>query len=293
MAVITVGFIGTGAMGEHMCRNIAKKGTYSVIAFDLSSYPLQRLANNGVVIAETAMDAAVKSNVLILSLPGGPEVASLAHNTLLSPKLRGLTIIDMSTTPVKLTREIATKFDKMGIKFLDAPVARTQQAAIDGDLSIMVGGDQELLEKYRDVLLCMGPDISHCGPTGCGQIAKILNNMVVFQNGLALAEALTIGKEAGMDEGLLLDIINKSSGASFVGMNHGVKAMVPGKFPLKQFPARYALKDLSYALQLADEGGVVVPGAELVGKMLKKAIDIGNGDEYWPTIIKTVEINNK
>ncbi|MBT4353094.1 MAG: NAD(P)-dependent oxidoreductase [Rhodospirillaceae bacterium] len=293
MAVITVGFIGTGAMGEHMCRNIAKKGTYSVIAFDLSSYPLQRLANNGVVIAETAMDAAVKSNVLILSLPGGPEVASLAHNTLLSPKLRGLTIIDMSTTPVKLTREIATKFDKMGIKFLDAPVARTQQAAIDGDLSIMVGGDQELLEKYRDVLLCMGPDISHCGPTGCGQIAKILNNMVVFQNGLALAEALTIGKEAGMDEGLLLDIINKSSGASFVGMNHGVKAMVPGKFPLKQFPARYALKDLSYALQLADEGGVVVPGAELVGKMLKKAIDIGNGDEYWPTIIKTVENNNK
>jgi len=293
MAGITVGFIGTGAMGEHMCRNIAKKGTYSVIAFDLSSYPLQRLANNGVVIAETAMDAAVKSNVLILSLPGGPEVASLAHNTLLSPKLRGLTIIDMSTTPVKLTREIATKFDKMGIKFLDAPVARTQQAAIDGDLSIMVGGDQELLEKYRDVLLCMGPDISHCGPTGCGQIAKILNNMVVFQNGLALAEALTIGTEAGMDEGLLLDIINKSSGASFVGMNHGVKAMVPGKFPLKQFPARYALKDLSYALQLADEGGVVVPGAELVGKMLKKAIDIGNGDEYWPTIIKTVEINNK
>ena len=78
MAGITVGFIGTGAMGEHMCRNVAKKGAYSVIAFDLSSDPLQRLANNGVAIAETAMDAAVKSNVLILSLPGGPEVESLA-----------------------------------------------------------------------------------------------------------------------------------------------------------------------------------------------------------------------
>ena len=293
MAGITVGFIGTGAMGEHMCRNVAKKGTYSVIAFDLSSDPLQRLANNCVTIAETAMEAAETSNVLILSLPGGPEVESLAHNTLLSPKLRGLTIIDMSTTPVKLTREMATKFDDMGIKFLDAPVARTQQAAIDGNLSIMVGGDNYLLEKYRDGLLCMGPDISHCGPTGCGQIAKILNNMVVFQNGLALAESLTIGREAGMDGGHLLDIINKSSGASFVGINHGLKAMVPGKFPLKQFPARYALKDLSYALQLADESGVVVPGAELVGKMLKKAIDIGNGDEYWPTIIKTVENNKK
>ena len=113
--------------------------------------------------------------------------------------------------------------------------------------------------------------------------------MVVFQNGVALAEAITIGIEAGMDGGHLLDIINKSSGASFVGMNHGMKSMVPGKFPLKQFPARYALKDLSYALQLAEEGGVVVPGAELAGKMLEKAIDLGNGDEYWPTIIKAVE----
>ena len=195
--------------------------------------------------------------------------------------------------PDRIIEEIAQRFDQMGIQFLDAPVARTQQAAIDGNLSIMVGGNHDTLERYKDVLLCMGPDITHCGPVGCGQIAKILNNMVVFQNGLALAEAITIGREAGMDGGHLLDIINKSSGASFVGMNHGMKSMVPGKFPLKQFPARYALKDLSYALQLAEEGGVVVPGAELAGKMLEKAIDLGNGDEYWPTIIKAVENRKK
>ena len=293
MAGITVGFIGTGAMGEHMCRNIAENGNHPVIAFDLSSTPLKRLSNYGVTIAESAMDAAIKSNVLILSLPGGPEVESIANDTLLSPKLNGLTIIDMSTTPVKLTREIAQKFDQMGIQFLDAPVARTQQAAIDGNLSIMVGGNNDTLKRYKDVLLCMGPDITHCGPVGCGQIAKILNNMVVFQNGVALAEAIAIGREAGMDGGHLLDIINKSSGASFVGMNHGMKSMVPGKFPLKQFPARYALKDLSYALQLAEEGGVMSPGAELAGEMLEKAIDLGHGDEYWPTIIKAVENRKK
>jgi 3-hydroxyisobutyrate dehydrogenase-like beta-hydroxyacid dehydrogenase len=112
---------------------------------------------------------------------------------------------------------------------------------------------------------------------------------VVFQNGVALAEALTIGRQAGMDGGHLLEIINKSSGGSFVGMNHGVKAMVPGTFPLKQFPARYALKDLSYALLLAADGGVEAPGAELAGQMLEKAIAMGNGEEYWPTIIKAVE----
>ena len=88
----------------------------------------------------------------------------------------------------------------------------------------------------------MGPDITHCGPVGCGQIAKILNNMVVFQNGVALAEAITIGQQAGMDGGDLLEIINKSSGGSFVGMNHGIKSMVPGTFPLKAVSGKIRVK---------------------------------------------------
>jgi 3-hydroxyisobutyrate dehydrogenase-like beta-hydroxyacid dehydrogenase len=289
MAGITVGFIGTGAMGEHMCRNIAQRGDNTVIAFDLSPEPLDRLAEHGVERAQSAEDLARCSDVVILSLPGGPEVEAITGNTLLGAARAGWTVIDMSTTPVKTTREVAALLEAKGGRYLDAPVARTQQAAIDGNLSIMVGGDEAVLAEVRDVLLCMGPDVTHCGPVGCGQIAKILNNMVVFQNGVALAEALTIGRRAGMDGGHLLDIINKSSGGSFVGMNHGVKAMVPGTFPLKQFPARYALKDLSYALLLAEDGGVDAPGAELAGTMLEKAIEMGNGEEYWPTIIKVVE----
>jgi 3-hydroxyisobutyrate dehydrogenase-like beta-hydroxyacid dehydrogenase len=289
MAGITVGFIGTGAMGEHMCRNIAQRGDNPVIAFDLSSEPLDRLAEHGVTLAQSAEDLARRADVVILSLPGGPEVEGIAEGSLLCAARKGWTVIDMSTTPVKTTREVAARFDAKGVRYLDAPVARTQQAAIDGNLSIMVGGDEAVLDEFRDVLLCMGPDVTHCGPVGCGQITKILNNMVVFQNGVALAEALTIGRQAGMDGGHLLEIINKSSGGSFVGMNHGVKAMVPGTFPLKQFPARYALKDLSYALLLAEDGGVEVPGAELAGRMLEKAIAMGNGEEYWPTIIQAVE----
>jgi 3-hydroxyisobutyrate dehydrogenase-like beta-hydroxyacid dehydrogenase len=289
MAGITVGFIGTGAMGEHMCRNIAQRGDNPVIAFDLSPAPLDRLAEHGVTRAESVKDLARRADVVILSLPGGPEVEAVCYTSLLGVSRDGWTVIDMSTTPVKLTREIAARFETKGTRFIDAPVARTQQAAIDGSLSIMVGGDEAVLDRFRNLLLCMGPDVTHCGPVGCGQIAKILNNMVVFQNGVALAEALTIGRQAGMDGGHLLEIINKSSGGSFVGMNHGVKAMVPGTFPLKQFPARYALKDLSYALLLAADGGVEVPGAELAGRMLEKAIAMGNGGEYWPTIIKAVE----
>jgi 3-hydroxyisobutyrate dehydrogenase-like beta-hydroxyacid dehydrogenase len=289
MTGITVGFIGTGAMGEHMCRNIALRSDNPVIAFDLSAEPLDRLAEHGVTRAQSAKDLARKADVVILSLPGGPEVEGIATDALLGATREGWTVIDMSTTPVKTTRAVAALFEAKGVRYLDAPVARTQQAAIDGNLSIMVGGDSTVLEEFREVLLCMGPDVTHCGPVGCGQIAKILNNMVVFQNGVALAEAITIGRQAGMDGGHLLEIINKSSGGSFVGMNHGVKAMVPGSFPLKQFPARYALKDLSYALLLAEDGGVAVPGAKLAGQMLEKAIAMGNGEEYWPTIIQAVE----
>lgn len=289
MAGITVGFIGTGAMGEHMCRNIAQRGSNPVVAYDLSPEPLDRLAEHGVARGQSAEDVARKADVLILSLPGGPEVEAITDNVLLGAAREGWTVVDMSTTPVKSTRDVAAKLQAKGVRYLDAPVARTQQAAIDGNLSIMVGGDEAVLAEVRDILLCMGPDVTHCGPVGCGQIAKILNNMVVFQNGVALAEALTIGRRAGMDGGHLLEIINKSSGGSFVGMNHGAKAMVPGTFPLKQFPARYALKDLSYALLLAEESGVDAPGAELAGQMLEKAIAMGNGEEYWPTIVKVVE----
>ncbi|MBO91279.1 MAG: NAD(P)-dependent oxidoreductase [Nisaea sp.] len=293
MESITVGFIGTGAMGEHMCRHIAQSNNYRVLAYDLNQAPLERLTQYGVTIASNCEELAEDSNVTILSLPGGPEVEAICNDILFSKARKDWTVIDMSTTPVKLTREIASKFDELETKFLDAPVARTQQAAIDGNLSIMVGGDSSVLEEVEKILLCMGPDITHCGPVGCGQIAKILNNMVVFQNGVALAEAITIGQQAGMDGGNLLEIINKSSGGSFVGMNHGIKSMVPGTFPLKQFPARYALKDLSYALLLAEEGGVNAKGAKLAGEMLESAIEMGHGEEYWPTIINVIDKNSQ
>ena len=291
MAGITIGFIGTGAMGEPMCRHVAVRGQHAVIAHDLNPEPLERLARHGVAVARDLEDLARRADIVILSLPGGLEVEAVASASLLGMARQGWTVIDMSTTPVTLTRAIAAQFAARGVSFLDAPVARTRQAAVDGNLSIMVGGDAAVLDRVRDVLLCMGPDITHCGPVGCGQIAKILNNMVVFQNGVALAEALTIARRAGMNGADLLQVINKSSGGSFVGRNHGAKAMVPGIFPLKQFPVRYAVKDLSYALDLAEDGGVDAPGARLAGQMLQKAIDMGLGEEYWPTIINAIAVS--
>ena len=116
MASITIGFIGTGAMGEHMCRNTALRGDNPVIAFDLSPKPLERLADHGVIRAKTAEDLARKADVVILSLPGGPQVEEIVESSLLNVARKGWAVIDMSTTPVKTTREVAAKFEAKFLK---------------------------------------------------------------------------------------------------------------------------------------------------------------------------------
>lgn len=284
-----LGFIGTGAMGEPMCRNLAIKGDETVIAYDFKPSPLKRLAADGVEIASGAQEVAERADILFLSLPGGPEVDSLAEMALHPAAREGWTVVDMSTTPVGLTRKLAEGLAEKGTDLIDAPVARTQKAAIDGTLSIMVGGSEALFDRVRPYLDRMGTEVSHCGATGCGQITKIMNNMIVFQNGVALAEALTIARENGMDGDRLFEVLTKSSADSFVLRSHGMGSMLSGDFPEERFPARYALKDVTYALALAADAKVEAYGAKLARAMIEDAVDAGDGEKYWPVILDRVE----
>ena len=285
----TVGFVGVGAMGEHMCRHVATKSGKRVIAFDTNPAPLARLTEHGVETAASLSALARESDLVLLSLPGGPEVEAVSEETLLAAARPGWIVADMSTTPVATTRALVPRYAEKGAVFLDAPVARTQKAAIDGNLSIMIGGPEDTFAAVRDVMLCMGPEVTHCGDSGCGQIAKILNNMVLFQTGNAIIEALTIARRNGMDGKLLLEIFTKGSADSFVARQQGLEAMIPEDFPEGRFPTRYALKDLSYALMLAEDGGVPAEGAELISKRLRKAVDMGLGENYWAIVIKAME----
>src|SRR4029434_3224463 len=115
---------------------------------------------------------------------------------------------------------------------------------------------------------------------------KILNNMILFQTGVALAEALSIAQDHGVDGKVLFETLTKGSCDSFALRNHGMKAIVPGHFPERAFSTEYALKDLSYALELAADAGIKIRGAELVGTILREAIDAGSGDNYFPVIAK-------
>jgi 3-hydroxyisobutyrate dehydrogenase-like beta-hydroxyacid dehydrogenase len=226
--------------------------------------------------------------VVLLSLPGGPELAAVAGELL--PALgSGSVVVDLTTAPVDLTRELAATAAQRGIGWVDAPVARTRAAAEAGTLAVMVGGDEDQIERVRPLLATFGTDISNCGPVGCGQIAKIMNNYVLFQNVVALGEAITIARRSGMDPARLLEVISTGSGDSFALRNHATKAMLPADFPLRAFSADYARKDLSYGLQLAAEAGVEVPGGELADRLLEAVSEAGHGAEYWPVLLKMID----
>jgi len=280
------GFIGLGVMGEPMCRNLRVRGGNRVLAFDLNPDPLQRLAQHGVETAKTAGAVARVCEVVFVSLPSGTELAALARadDGLLASARPGQVVVDLGTSPVSLTRELAAAFAERGAAYLDAPVARTRQAAESGTLAVMVGGDAGVLERVRPLMACFASDITHCGGVGSGQVTKILNNMVLFQTVTALSEACAIARGAGVDPQVLFDAFSKGSADSFALRNHGMKAILPGQFPLRAFSVNYAKKDLEYALDLAADGGIEAGGARNVLQLFQQAIEAGAGDQYFPVV---------
>jgi len=286
MEQVTTGFIGLGVMGEPMCRNLRLRSGKRVLAFDLNSDPLQRLATEGIETAQSAGEVMRECEVVFVSMPSGKELAALAHGAdgLLQHTRPGQVLVDLGTSPVSLTRELAAEFTSSGVAYLDAPVARTRQAAESGTLAVMVGGDATVLEAVRPLLACFASDITHCGGVGSGQVTKILNNMVLFQTVTALSEAYAIARGADVDPQVLFDALSKGSADSFALRNHGMKAILPREFPSRAFPVNYAKKDLEYALDLAAESGVEADGARNVLRLFTQAIEAGVGEQYFPVV---------
>jgi 3-hydroxyisobutyrate dehydrogenase-like beta-hydroxyacid dehydrogenase len=291
MAEQALSFIGTGVMGEPMCRNLVLKSGRPVIAFDLASEPLERLRAVGCRIASTPREVIAASETVLLCLPDGAKLKGLCEGAhgIFAASRAGQTFIDLGTSGAGLTREIAGRLASKGVAWADAPVARTREAAQKGTLSVMVGADPEVYARIEPLLRCVASDVTHCGGVGAGQIVKILNNMVLFQTVNALAEALAIGRRAGIDVALLFDTLSKGSADSFALRNHGMKAMLPGVFPERAFSAEYALKDLGYALELGRDTGLRLRGAELAGEVLRETIAAGHGREYFPALARIVD----
>jgi 3-hydroxyisobutyrate dehydrogenase len=285
-----IGFIGLGVMGEPICRNLAKKSGARVTAFDLSPEPLARLREEGVVVAASVADVVDKGDLVFLCLPSAKHVRAVFEGDGILKNIRkAQVVVDLGTSSVNQTRDFAGQLQASGAAWADAPIARTRQAAQDGTLSVMVGAKPELFAAIEPLIRCFATDVTHCGDAGAGQVTKILNNMVLFQTVNALAEAVAVARRSGVDPARLLDTLSKGSADSFALRNHGLKAIVPGNFPERAFSTEYALKDLSYALELAADAGIKIRGAELVGKVLQEAIEAGSGAAYFPVIAKHID----
>jgi 3-hydroxyisobutyrate dehydrogenase len=286
-SIETIGFIGLGVMGEPMCGHLARRSGKKVLAYDLNQEPLTRLGDQGVASA-TPQELAASCQVILFSLPDGKAMQSVVAT--LEPHLRpGQCIVDTSTSSVAMTREIGARLEAKGILFADAPVARTREAASRGELIIMVGASDSTFAHVRAILETMGTDVTHCGPIGCGQVVKILNNMLVFQHTAALAEAIALGRRNGVPPDVLLPTMAMGSGDSFVLRNHGLKSMVPRVFPERAFSVRYSIKDLSYALEMADAAGMDLKAAKLTMERLKEAERQGHGDQYHPVVLEVID----
>ncbi|WP_454829812.1 NAD(P)-dependent oxidoreductase [Paraburkholderia xenovorans] len=283
-----LGFIGLGAMGEHMATNLVRTPGHRVFVSDLNSAQVVILESHGAHACQSVVEVAKAAEIVFLSLPSIVQVEQVADALIASGgKVR--TIVDMSTSDVVRTRALSERLRAQGVELIDAPVARSRDAAREGTLLITVGGTQEQYERVKPYLSCMGSDVIHSGDTGCGQVVKIINNMVLLMTVQALAEAITIGRRAGVDGKLLLDTLGMGSADSFALRLPGQKSLAVNEFPLKAFPTDYALKDLSLAMSLAKHGDVDARGAALTQALLERTSEAGFGNEYYPIMVKIIE----
>jgi 3-hydroxyisobutyrate dehydrogenase-like beta-hydroxyacid dehydrogenase len=290
--VSVLGFIGLGVMGSLQCLNVSRRSGLPLMVFDIEPAKMAPLVASGARPGASVGEVGRHADLILLSLPGGPEVASVLYEDggLLQSARPGTLIVDLSTTPVAVVREAHRRLGERGLGFLDAPVARTRRAAADGTLAIMVGGAAANFARAEPVLRMMGTDVTHCGPPGAGALLKLLNNTVVFETVVALSEAVTLARRSGLvtDE-VLFDVLGSGSAGSFALENHGRAALLPDAHPTGAFPASYMRKDVGYTLDLAAELGVDLPGAALAHSLLDRLCEEGYADNYHTAVVRLID----
>ncbi len=294
-----IGFIGLGIMGKPMVRNLLKAG-HEVVVYDIIDENVEILAADGAIPADSARKVAEQCGVVITMLPNSPHVktAVLGKDGVLEGAGENTILIDMSSIAPKASQEIAKACAEKGIRMLDAPVSGGEPKAVDGTLSIMVGGDKELFEQVKhDILLKMGSSAVWCGDIGAGNTTKLANQVIVALNIAAVAEAFTLAKKSGVKPELVFDAIRGGLAGSTV-MDAKVPMMLEGnKEP--GFKIDLHIKDLANALDTGHEAGSPMPLAALVMEMMQtlKADGIGQKDhsalsEYYAKLSGT-ELANR
>lgn len=283
-----IGFIGIGQMGKHMSRRILEAG-YNLTVHDLKKEAAAPLLERGARWGDTPGDVARACRVVISSLPTPQDVEQVVYGTngLKSGWKAGDIYIDMSTNSPSTIRRIAEDAKTMEVAVLDAPVSGGTKAAETGTLAIMVGGDSASLERVRKVLETMGQRIFPVGSVGCGNITKLVNNMISLACNSISAEGFVLGAKAGINPGVLLEIIKISTGNNWCAQQYP-NTVFKGNFE-PGFKVGLAYKDISLALDLGKEYGVPLPIGAAVQKDLQDTIAAGFEDKGVDAVILTLE----
>lgn len=288
MTMEPVGFIGLGIMGMPMARNLMKAG-YPVVAYNRTAAKAQDLAREGAQAASTPREVAQACTTVITMVTDSPDV----EEVVLGPEgaIHGIApnavLIDMSTISPSVTRGIAARLREKGAHMLDAPVSGGSWGAIQGTLSIMVGGDKAIFDRSMPVFQGMGKSIVHVGPSGMGQVTKLVNQVLVAGTMNAVAEALVFAAKAGADLETTIQAVGGGAAGSWQLLNLGPRA-IKGDFA-PGFMVRLQQKDLRLILEAAREMRVPLPGTALVQQFYSSLEAAGLGNEGTQALLKVHE----
>jgi 2-hydroxy-3-oxopropionate reductase len=276
MVMTTVGFIGLGIMGGPMAANLVRAG-FDVVGFNRSRGKIDRLVREGGRGAASVADAVREADVVVTMLPDSPDVEAvvLGDDGVFAHARPGALLIDCSTIRPDTARQVAHAGAEYGVRVLDAPVSGGEQGAIDGALSIMVGGEAEAFRAAGAVLEAVGRTVVHVGPTGAGQTVKAANQLIVAGNIGLVAEALVFLEAHGVDTEAGLRVLGGGLAGSKVLETKG------GKMRDREFAPGFRIelhhKDLGIVLAAAREAGVVIPLGAVVGQLITAAQQHGDG----------------
>jgi 2-hydroxy-3-oxopropionate reductase len=283
-----VGFIGLGIMGKPMARNLIRAG-YDLVVHNRSPGPVEELSGEGAEAAGGPREVAQNSDIIITMLPDSPHVREVVagENGVLEGINEGSLVVDMSTISAVVTQELAAEAKKKGASMIDAPVSGGDVGAIEGTLSIMVGGEEADFERAKPLFDVVGSTVNHVGPAGAGQVTKAANQIVVALTIEAVSEALVLGSKGGVAPEKILDVL--SGGLA----GNKVMEVKREKFLSHTFDPGFRIelhhKDLGIALAAGREYEVALPVTALVDQMLLSMRRKGFGGEDHSALLRVIE----
>jgi 2-hydroxy-3-oxopropionate reductase len=283
-----VGFIGLGIMGKPMAKNLLEAG-YDLVVYNRTREKAEELVSEGATVTGSPKEVAEQSDIIITMLPDSPQVEEVltGGDGVLVGVREGALIVDMSTISPVVTEELSEKAKEKDASMLDAPVSGGDVGAIDGTLSIMVGGSEEDFERAKPLFEVMGKTVTHVGPVGAGQVVKAANQIVVALTIEAVSEALVLGSKGGVAPEKILDVLGGGLAGNKV-MELKREKMLEHSFD-PGFRIELHHKDLGIALAAGREYGVTLPVTAIVDQMLETLKMRGKGDRDHSAILTLIE----